>query len=185
MEELFYFVTHSDAWVDDVQNFHFNYFMDEGGFAELFIAAVVIGVVVSAIFYFGFCNSEKSNKLATLANWFICMVVAAVVAFGYTDIITIGHDANDEGVRTGFYQSNEDYYNAKCDNQVEEGLTAQDINDLGQRKDIIAGDLNDWNDVRLPLDLMVTFYAVLFYFLASILLKRFTINGKTIPFTRP
>lgn len=185
MEELFYFVTHSDAWVEDVQNFHFNYFMDEGGFAELFIAAVVIGVVVSAIFYFGFCNSEKSNKLATLANWFICMVVAAVVAFGYTDIISIGHDANGEVNATGFYQSNEDYFSYKSDHAEEEGLTDPDMDDLRQRKDIIAGDLNDWNDVRLPLDLMVTFYAALWYFLASILLKRFTINGKTIPFTRP
>lgn len=184
MEELFYFVTHSDAWVEDVQNFHFNYFMDEGGFAELFIAALVIGVVVSAIFYFGFCNSKDSDKYATMGNWFIGMVLAAIIAFGYTEILSIGHDANDGGISTGFYRSNEDYYSAKC-SDPENPITDADRDALIDRKGNIARDLNDWNDVRLPLDFTVCFYAVFWYFVASIGIKRFTIGGKTIPFTHP
>lgn len=171
MDGLFYFVTHSDAWVADVQNYHSNYFVAEGGFAELFIAALVIGVAVCAIFYFGFGNRLKFTNICT---WFISMVVAAVVAFGYTDITSIGHDVNDEGVSAGFYQSNEDYFNTVCINQAVEGLTEQDINDLAQRKAIIAADLDAWNDVRLPLDLMVTFYAALWFFVASIIFERFT-----------
>ncbi|MGN0222922.1 MAG: hypothetical protein ACI4AM_02725 [Muribaculaceae bacterium] len=179
MNELFYFVTNSDAWGNDLSGYHDNYFNTEGAFSELFIVALIMGVVVCAVFYFGFCNSVKSDKHATFGNWIICMVVAAIFGFVYSDFITVGSSHND-GTKSGFYQANVDYYNAQaagCDGQQSASLAKQ-MND-------IETDLNNYDDVRLPLDFTAAFWAVVWYFLASILLKRFTIGGKTIPFTRP
>lgn len=182
MEKLFFLVTGSDAWTD---TFHKNYFVENGdcllgkigAFTDLFVISVLIGIVVSVAYYFLFCNSTKSNKGASIGNWCIAMVVAALLAFAYSDQITIGHRNSDN--QTGFYQANEDYFT----NSV---FTAdQDRDNTYSHKQTIAEDLDNYKDVRLPLDGTAAVYSVVFFCITSMVVKRFTINGKTIPFARP
>lgn len=182
--DLFYFlVTGSKAWEP---HFHENFFNVQGGFLWGIIGALIIGVVCSCAFYFGCCNSSKSSKLANINVWTISLVISAVIAYLYADLVVIGDSATTDNTsvfRThSFYKANDDYF---IQQTSKPGVSQTFINDLTQKKNEIKNNLDKGGDVRFDYDITTAFLAAIFFFFTSILVKRFTINGKSIPFLKP
>ena len=59
------------------------------------------------------------------------------------------------------------------------------IEDLTKTHNQIKNDLDKGGDVRFDFDITTAVLAVIFFFITSVIVKRFTINGKTIPFEKP
>ena len=82
---------------------------------------------------------------------------------------------------SSFYEKNEKYYIE----ETRKNLSHSTEQSLNNTKNRIQEDLDKGNDVRFDFDLNTALLAIGFFFLTSILVKRFTINGKNIPFMKP
>lgn len=183
MDFFYFLVTGSKSWEP---HYHENFFNTQGGFLWGIIGALVIGVICACAFYFGCCNSKKSSKSANLGVWAITMLICAVVAYFYADLVVIGDSAttdNSSLFRThSFYKANDDYF---IQQTSQSGVSETLINDLTQTKNTIKTNLDKGGDVRFDYDITTALLAAIFFFLTSLIVKRFTINGKTIPFQKP
>lgn len=183
MDFFYFLVTDNKAWEP---HYHENFFNAQGGFLLGIIGALVIGVICACAFYFGCCNSKKTSKSANLGTWAITMFICAVVAYFYADLVVIGDPATTDNTsifRThSFYKANDDYYIQETSKpNVSETL----INDLTQTKNTIKTSLDKGGDVRFDYDITTTLLAAIFFYLTSLIVKRFTINGRTIPSQKP
>lgn len=187
MDFIYFLVTSSKDWTN---TFHENFFNANFGFAMGVIGAVIIGIVLSIAFYFGCCNSSKSCKSATIGVWSVFLILASVIAYFYADLIVIG-DASTKDDKSvfraySFYKANEDYYINQTDER-NRGNGGNDTfkTDLNQKKEEIKSNLNKGKDVRFEYDLTTAVLTAFIFFIASLVFKRFTINGKTIPCKKP
>lgn len=180
---FYYLVTGSNSWES---HYHENFFNAHGGFLWGIIGALIIGVVCACVFYFGCCNSKKTSKSANLVVWVITMLICAVVAYFYADLVVIGDPATTDNTSVfrahSFYAANDEYFIEKTS---QSGVSETDINDLTQTKNKIKTDLDKGGDVRFEYDITTALLAAIFFFLTSLIVKRFTINGKTIPLKKP
>lgn len=183
MDFFYFLVTGSEAWE---LHYHKNFFITQGGFLWGVIGALIVGVIVACAFYFGCCNSSKTSKSANVGVWAISLCLCAVVSYFYADMVVIGDtkttDINSVFRVHSFYKANDDYYIAKSQDRT---MTPTMLSELNQKKIEIKSNLDKGGDVRFEFDITTAILAVIFFFLASIIVKRFTINGKTIPFERP
>lgn len=183
MDFIYFFVTDSKDWEPI---YHQNFFFDQSGFTLGVLGALAIAAIAAIVFYFGFCNSSKSCSMANLGVWGVTLGICGLVAYFYADYVVIGapKDSNKESMfrKYSFYQANEDLYLLKTRGAI---ISKTQIEDLARTKDDIRDKLNKGNDVRLPFNFTTTFLAIVFYFLISMAIKRFTINGKCIPFEKP
>ena len=81
-----------------------------------------------------------------------------------------------------FYKANEDYYISRTG---QPNISQTEITDLAQKKTEIKSNLDKGGDVRFDFNLTTAILSMIFFFLVSIGVKRFTINGKTIPVQNP
>lgn len=165
-------------------NYHDNFFNTEGGFTIGLIAALIIGVLIAIAFYFGCCNSNKTAKQANIGVWTIALLLSGIVAFFYSDWQIIGDKGTHKSMFVSgysFYEVNEKYYIQETSTNPSQSTQIS----LNNTKNQIHDNLDKGHDVRLDFDLNTAILAAIFYFLTSILVKRFTINGKNIPFMRP
>ena len=183
MDFIYFFVTGSEDWEPI---YHQNFFFDQSGFTLGFWGAVAIAAIAAIVFYFGFCNSSKSCSMANLGVWGVTLGICGLVAYFYADYVVIGapKDSNKESIfrEYSFYQANEDLYLLKTRGAI---ISKTQIEDLARTKDDIRDKLNKGKDVRLPFNFTTTILAIVFYFLISMAIKRFTINGKCIPLEKP
>lgn len=184
MSEFFYFlVTGSKSWT---LNFHENFFNVHGGFFWGVIGALIIGVICALVFYFGCCNSKKSAAMANIGVWAGFLVVCALIGYIYADMIVIGKSGNvDQSsifYRYSFYKANNEYY---IDQTNQPNVPQTTIKELQATKNQIESELDKGGDVRFSYDLTTAILALIFYFITSLIVKRFTINGKTIPCKNP
>lgn len=179
MDFFYYLVTNSKDWETI---FHKNYFSDGVGFTWGVIGALAIAALCAIIFYFGCCNSKNTCKLANLSVWAIFLVVAGALGYFYADTVLIG-DANPKSTfyAHSFYKANEDCYIAA----IKAGKTDTELHDMAQKKDQIKSNLKNGKDVRFEFDITTAVLAILFFFVFSLVVKRFTVNGKAIPFLKP
>lgn len=182
MDFIYFLVKGSAAW-DSI--YHANFF-DGGGFIHGLISAAIIGAVCALVFYFGCCNSDKSSKMATIGVWTSVLIIGAVLTFFYADMVIIGKSGvnSDKSImRTySFYKANEDYYIART---RQPNISPSEITDLAKKKAEIKNNLDKGGDVRLNFDFTTAVLSMVFFFLTSIGVKRFTINGKAIPLKKP
>ncbi len=183
MDFFYFFVTGSDAWE---LHYHENFFNVQGGFLWGFIGALIIGVIVACAFYFGCCNSSKTGKSANIGVWAVSLCLCAVISYFYADFVVIGDskttDNNSVFRAYSFYKANDDYF-IKVTSQP--GVTQTLIDNLTQKRNEIKYNLDKGGDVRFDFDITTAVLAVISFFIASVVFKRLTINGKTIPFERP
>lgn len=176
---LYSWVTQSNVW-NDGYFFHYNYFITEGAFFKAFIIASVTGIVVAAIYYFGFCNG-KTNKYANLAYWCIAMIIACVCSFALSSFVIIGSDntnAEGESNATGFYSSLSTF----CQNKVDENEESPE--QQNQYQDVynnIVVNLNQGEDVALGLNMTNLFIALVSFIIFSFIFKNFTKHGSATP----
>lgn len=183
MDFFYFLVTSSKAWEP---RFHENFFNSQGGFLWGFIGALVLGVICACAFYFGCCNNKKSAKSASIGVWAVTLVICGILGYFYADLVIIGDSATtDNGSifrRHSFYKANDDYFIKETGKA---GVSDTVIKQLTQTKNEIKTNLDRGGDVRFDYAITTAVLALLFYFLTSIIIKRFTVNGKTIPFLKP
>lgn len=188
MEFFYFLVTGSNAWEN---RFHENFFNIQAGFLWGFIGALVIGVICACAFYFGCCNSKKSNKSANLGVWAITMLICAGVAYFYADFVIIGDSktSDDSSIfhKYSFYRANDIYLVNEINPATSslDNITETDIKDLKAIHNKIKTNLDKGGDVRFDYDITTALLAAIFFFITSLIVKRFTIAGKTIPFQKP
>lgn len=124
--------------------------------------------------------------MANIGVWAGALAISAVVTFFYADMVIIGQSGatdNSSIVRThSFYKANEDYY---INRTGQPNISKTEISDLAQKKTEIKSNLDKGGDVRFDFNLTTAILAMVFFFLTSVCVKRFTINGRSIPFLKP
>ena len=182
MEFFYFLVTGSKAW----EPIYHASFFNGGGFSHGVICALIIGAVCAIVFYFGCCNSNNTSKMANIGVWAGALAISAVITFFYADMIIIGQRGiadNQSVMRTySFYKANEDYYISRTG---QPNISQTEISDLAQKKTEIKSNLDKGGDVRFDFNLTTAILAMAFFFLTSVCIKRFTINGRSIPFLKP
>ena len=180
--DIFYFlVTSSKSWTT---NFHQNFFIEGGGFTNGFLGALALGVVLACIFYFFLCNSEKTSKQANIGVWSIFLVIAGIAGYLYADMFIIGKSNAENGSvfkEYSFYQANQDYYVEKASHNPNKATLEQLNRDMNN----IKSELDKGGDVRFDFSITTAVLCILFFFITSMIVKRFTINGKSIPMLKP
>lgn len=165
---LFFWVAGIDAYAKDGLGFHKEFFVNHGGFLIGFLIALLLGIAICAIFYFGLC---KNFSLAKVHNWWICLVVTAIVTFFASDLIVIG--GNGSKASTTFYHSNIEW--------VKEHRTSPNVKDYTAKKVKIEQSLKRWGDVRFPFDMTCAVYGVVFYVAFTCVFKGYSKYGAKIP----
>lgn len=179
MEKLFFFF---DAGGMDSYGFHANFLAAESACMYAFLIALVIGVMISAAYYLGCCNSRKNIGLANIGTWFGALALSAVITYCVSDFCIIGmsnvEDDTSIFYTNSFYSSMESYYQEEyADNTG----TPEELEAVMQEKDDIIDDLNAGGDIRPKFDLMSVAWCIFFFYLSSFLFKKKTINGSCIP----
>lgn len=181
MDFIYFLVEGSNHWEP---NFHVNFFNEQGGFLYGALGALIIGVIAACAFYFGCCNSSKSGKSANIGVWSVVLCVCGIISYFYADLFIIGaSNTEDESsvFRTySFYNANTQFLISES-----EGASPSYVAELTNKYNDIKGNLDQGSDVRFEFDITTALLAVICYFITSIVVKRFTINGKTIPFEKP
>ena len=175
--DIFYFLVtsfSSEAYKDQY-GFHSAYFADGSGYLTGFLLSLGIGVFLALCFYFGLCNG-KSAKPATRINWWVTLLLVAVITYFVCDMVVIGA-AGQPG--TGFYAFCQDYANNYVSEHVGNNQTVQAC--LLEYNTIIDN-LNQGNDVALMFNLNNVFYSVLAFVLTSFGVKSLTKHGSQIFF---
>lgn len=184
MEKIFFFVSNSKAWKETAK-FHENFFLDHNAFLYGLIIAIVVALVMAAIFYFGCCNSKKSNAQANMGVWAGFLIVTGVLVFLAADFSLIGKSGtkNTKSVfyKYSFYNANEKYLVLKTRNNQNQ-LECQQYQ---QDKDKIETELNRGGDVRYSFSIGCAVYSLIFFYIFSLLMKGFTYQGVAIPHLWP
>lgn len=181
MDFLYFLVTGSDSWES---LYHQNFFVTQGGFTTGIIAAFVIGAVLSCAFYFGCCNSKDTQKSANIRVWAVFLLIAIIMGYLFADNVVIGNSSTTDKSslfrKYSFYEANDAYYNNET-----VGASPTKIEDLASLNATIKSNLDKGGDVRKPYDVTTAVLTAIFFFFTSMVVKRFTIAGKGIPFKKP
>ena len=173
--DIFYFLVTSWEAYKDQYGFHSAYFADGSGFMIGLLLSLGIGVVMALCFYFGLCNG-KSAKPATRINWWVTLLLVAVITYFVCDMVVIGA-AGQPG--TGFYAFCQDYANNYVSEHVGNNQTVQAC--LLEYNTIIDN-LNQGKDVALMFNRNSVSYSVLAFVLTSFGVKNLTKHGSQIFF---
>lgn len=183
MDFFYFLVTSSKAWDP---RYHQNFFNTEGAFGTGFFYALVLGLMFALIFYFGCCNNSKSSSSATLPVWLGFLLVSAVVAYFAADWMIIGKSGEKDResifYKSSFYQANEEYF---IKQSRQNSTNTQLIKELTTKKNEIKSALDKGGDVRFDFCLTTAALCMIFFYFTSLLVKSFTINGKTVPHQWP
>lgn len=173
MENLFFFVDLVDEY-----GFHLNFFVDHGAFTFGFLVALAAGVVVALAFYFGCCNNRNSSSMATVSMWIISLVLSGAIAFSVADFAIVG-----VGEESSFVAENEVYYNEQY---ADSDLDNDQLQLVRDEMDEIAESLSSGeNQAALPFAAGCAVYALLFFYITSVVIKGHTISGVSIPHKWP
>lgn len=181
MDKLFFWVNLEDAY-----GFHNQFFVEENAFLTGLIVSLVIGVVVSAAYYFGCCNSKTSLSTANIPSWVIALCLAGGLSYLVADFAIIGKantvDEDSMFRRNSFYVSMQKHYENAYASEIDDEQQLQPVMDEMTE---ISNNLDAGKDVRLPFDLGCVIYAILFFYITSICVKGMTSNGAAIPHKWP
>lgn len=183
MDFFYFLVTGSSAWDP---RYHHNFFIGEGAFGTGLLYAFIIGVVLALAFYFSCCNSSKTSASATLPVWIGFLLVAAILAYFTADWVIVGKpgekDRNSIFYSSSFYKGNEEFFISQSrKNSTNTPL----IKELTTKKTEIKNQLDKGKGVRFDFNITTAFLCMIFFYGTSLIVKSFTINGKTVPHQWP
>lgn len=159
--------------------FHADYF-ESTGFLYGTLGALAIGLLCALIFYFGLCNNKNNVSAATKTNWLIFLLVAGIAAYFYADLALIGDPETTNPGTFSFCENN----NRKLID-ITQGQPQPVVAQYTAEYQKIKNNIQKGNDVAFTFDITTAFLAIVFYFLFSLVIKRFTIAGKSIPMLKP
>lgn len=198
--KYFFFLVSGLEKYKDAYGYHDHFFQTSGGFLWAIGAAFVVALVCAIVFYFGLCNSRKTFKAATMPVWVVTLIITGVVTFLFTSQVLIGHGSGaigddeeeevdaaanngaSQGKLHNFYVDMEQYYNQSA---LNEDITSDELDDRLQVKEEIIENLNQGEDVAMLFNLNATLYALLFFYIISLILKGFTKHGIMLPHKWP
>lgn len=159
------------------------YFEDTPVCSTIFWTALAIAVVIGALYYFGVCNYVF--KLAKRWVWFCVLALVFIVTFFTTMPLIVGHDAEEPNESTGiFFTAHEKeaaLFEATEDKKMQEEIqvTADNF-----REQFMAKEDSIIMEETLPyeMSLVNAIFAMIFFFVFSIFVKRFTTHGAAVPF---
>ena len=181
MEILFKFVSSAGVYADEY-GYHAHFFEESGGFAIALAIAGGAALICALVFYFGLCTSLKTIRSASLPVWIVFLILSAGVSFVAADQVLIGSEPEDDSevVSSNFYADMEDYYLEMAD----EAPTSEQEK-MNKAKNEIIEQLNQGDDVAMMLGLNTAIWSGVFFYILSILLKGFSVNGVAIPHLWP
>jgi hypothetical protein len=171
----------------DFVDYYNAYFADTPVCSTIFWTALAIAVVVGALYYFGVCNYVF--KLAKRWVWFCVLALVFIVTFFTTMQLIVGHDADEPEESTGiFFTAHEkeavlfeDANNAGSDKTMIEKIesTASDFREQFKAKE---DSIIMYETLPYEMSLVNAIFAMIFFFVFSIFVKRFTTHGAAVPF---
>lgn len=181
MDILFKLVSSAAAYADDY-SYHAHFFEEAGGFTTALIIAIVAAAVCAVIYYFGFCMSHKTINAATLPVWIVFLLISAGVSFVAADQVVIGSELEEDSevAANNFYADLESHYL-----DISIGAPTTEAEEMNAVKNDIIERLNQGDDVAFVLGLNTAIWALVFFYLLSIILKGFTTTGVAIPHLKP
>ena len=167
---------------EDFVDYYTAYFAETSVCSTIFWTGMGIAAVFAILFYFGVCNF--SFRLAKRRVW-LCVLALVYATTVFTTIpLIVGHDADDPDNATGIFAVSNTVESNKLEGtdgtmRDELSLTASDFRDQFRAKDE-GGSMKE----SLPLEMAMinAAYAILCFFVLSILFKRHTTHGAAIPF---
>lgn len=167
---------------EDYVDYYTAYFVDTSVCSTIFWTGMGIAAVFAILFYFGVCNF--SFRLAKRRVW-LCVLALLYATTVFTTIpLIVGHDADDSDNSTGIFAVSYDVesnklYGTEGTMRDELSLTASDFREQFHAKED-GGTMIE--SLPLEMALVNAFYAILCFFILSILFKRYTTHGAAIPF---
>lgn len=167
----------------DFVDYYRDYFDGTPVCSTIFWTGLAIAGVIALLFYFGICNFVF--KLAKRWVWFCALALVFVITFFVTIPQIVGHDADNPDDATGIffsaYQTEDDKIQDADDEAREEiKMLTQQYCEQFQMLDDESETMRDYLPVEMALANSV--YALLFFFILSLVFKRFTTHGTAIPF---
>lgn len=168
---------------EDFVDYYTAYFVDTSVCSTIFWTGMGIAAVFAILFYFGVCNF--SFRLAKRRVW-LCVLALLYATTVFTTIpLIVGHDAEDSEDSTGIFAVSKAVEGNKLDGTTdgamrdELSLTASDFREQFHAKED-GGTMIE--SLPMEMALVNAFYAILCFFILSILFKRYTTHGAAIPF---
>ena len=102
----------------------------------------------------------------------------------FADNVVIGSSSTTDKSslfrKYSFYEANDTYYLNET-----KGASPTKTKDLASLNATIKANLDKGGDVRKPYNVTTAVLTAIFFFITSMMVKRYTINGKGIPFKKP
>lgn len=180
METMFFLVSQAEQYLD-AYGYHEHFFLTSGGFATALGIAAGVALLMALIFYFGLCMSHKTIGAAILPTWGVFLLAAGAVSFVVTNSVLIGsNDPDAANYESSFYYDMEEYYL-----EIQEGVPATEKDAMNKAKNEIIEYLNQGDDVANKFNLNTAIWSMFFFYVFSIVIKGFSVNGVAIPHLKP
>lgn len=164
-------------------DYYTEYFNETSICSTILWCGLGIAAILAALFYFGVCNFVFN--LSKRWVWLLVLVLTFAIATFATMKIVCGYYAEDEEQSTGIFKTAYIVESNKLDETTDpdarEEITAI-ANDF--RKQFVSENEDSESLSSLPLELGITngVYAIVGFIILSIIAKRFTKHGSSIPF---
>lgn len=164
-------------------DYYTRYFDETPICSVVFWTGLGIALVVALLYYFGVCNYVF--KLAKRWVWLCVLALVFIVTFFTTMPIIVGHDADDPEESTGIFytahQTEQDKWDATEDTQARDEISDVAIS---FREQFMAKEDSIVMEETLPYEMSLVngIFAMIFFFVFSIIFKRFTRDGAAVPF---
>lgn len=158
-------------------DFYNDYFAGTSVCGTILLDALLISLVIAVIYYFFVCN--KYFVLAKRLVWLGVLAVVFVCTFFVSHACIIGSDNEEAEKSTGVYYSAYQTETAKLDNTDDPNERTQILETAQAFRDAF-----DSGEESLPIEMSLvnSFYAMLLFFVFSLIFKKYTIHGAAIPF---
>ena len=174
MDKLFILVEKTQLWLNgDKLSLLHSYFVEGTGFTNALLIALLWSVV-GLLFFYLFIGM-RSVRLSNVPVWLATLLVGGLLTWATTDKVVVGSFE----AQTGFFQKAEEIRVEKC----RKALTDEERNDINAKCHSTVEEMKrPMNSVSLTLNGTTTVFYVLFFFMGSLGVKRFTIHASAIPF---
>lgn len=173
MEKLYFLVSKCELYQSKgLCDFFGNYFSEGSGFMTSFLIALAVAVVGLIVFYGWFANF--SYRLTNLGVWLTVLALVGIITIALTKVVVIG----DSEPKSGFFAAANTYWENKIENESPE-ICKQITSNYNE---VVEKMKEPACEVSINLYLTNLILSLLMFFGLSIVVKNFTIHGKSIPF---
>lgn len=177
MKNLYFFVTMCKTWqYNDPKRFLHHYFITNDAFITCFLIALGAAIVGAALFY-GWIGNQ-SVRLSKVSTWLVILLAVGLVSLGLTHLSVIGSAES----QTGFF---EDLISYRTELLNKEEIPDEQFTQFETEVTQVREAMDKGCDVVYMLDLGNAILAIVFFFIISLCVKRFTTYAVAVPLDKP